>query len=128
MFLCGVAPALVLLAGVLVLPRSPRWLALAGRDEEAREVLAAIREEEVDEELAEIQGSFEHVQAGWHELWAPLARNALLVGLGLGIFQQFIGINTVIYYAPTILQFTPGSSRRRSRSWPRWASVRSTSE
>jgi MFS transporter, SP family, galactose:H+ symporter len=106
MFLCGVVPAMVLLAGVLVLPRSPRWLALAGRDEEAREVLAAIGEGDVDEEFAEIEASFEHVQAGWRELFAPLARNALLVGLGLGIFQQFIGINTVIYYAPTILQFS----------------------
>src|SRR5919197_1298352 len=106
MFLCGVAPALVLLVGVLVLPRSPRWLALVGREKEAREVLAAIGEEDVDEELAEIEASFEHAQAGWRGLWAPLARNALLVGLGLGIFQQFIGINTVIYYAPTILQFS----------------------
>jgi len=105
MFLCGIAPALVLFAGVLVLPRSPRWLALAGRDEEAREVLAVIGEGDVDEELAEIEASFDHAQAGWRELWAPLARNALLVGLGLGVFQQFIGINTVIYYAPTILQF-----------------------
>jgi sugar porter (SP) family MFS transporter len=106
MFLCGVAPALVLLAGVLVLPRSPRWLALAGREEEAREVLAAIGEGDVDEELAAIETSFEHAQAGWRELLAPFARNALLVGLGLGVFQQFIGINTVIYYAPTIVQFS----------------------
>jgi sugar porter (SP) family MFS transporter len=106
MFLCGVAPALVLFGGVLVLPRSPRWLALAGRNEEAREVLAAIGEGDVDEELAAIEASFEHAQAGWRELWAPFARNALLVGLGLGVFQQFIGINTVIYYAPTILQFS----------------------
>jgi sugar porter (SP) family MFS transporter len=106
MFLFGVAPALVLFAGVLVLPRSPRWLALAGREEEAREVLAEIGEGDIDAEFAEIEASFEHAQASWRELWAPFARNALLVGLGLGIFQQFIGINTVIYYAPTILQFS----------------------
>lgn len=106
MFLCGVAPALVLFAGVLFLPRSPRWLALAGRGEEAREVLVAIGAQDVDEQLAEIEASFEHAQASWRGLLAPFARNALLVGLGLGIFQQFIGINTVIYYAPTILQFS----------------------
>jgi MFS transporter, SP family, galactose:H+ symporter len=106
MFLCGLVPALVLLVGVLVLPRSPRWLALAGREEEARAVLASIGEGDVDEELAEIEASFEQTRATWRELLAPLARNALLVGLGLGIFQQFIGINTVIYYAPTILQFS----------------------
>jgi sugar porter (SP) family MFS transporter len=106
MFLCGVAPALVLFAGVLVLPRSPRWLALVGRGDEAREVLVAIGAQDVDEQLAEIEASFENARAGWRELWAPFARNALVVGLGLGIFQQFIGINTVIYYAPTILQFS----------------------
>jgi sugar porter (SP) family MFS transporter len=106
MFLCGVVPALVLLVGVLVLPRSPRWLALAGREKEAREVLASIGEGDADQDLAEIEASFDHAQASWRELLAPLARNALLVGLGLGIFQQFIGINTVIYYAPTILQFS----------------------
>jgi sugar porter (SP) family MFS transporter len=106
MFLLGIVPALVLLAGVLVLPRSPRWLALVGREEEARAVLASIGEGDADQELAEIEASFEHGQASWRELLAPLARNALLVGLGLGIFQQFIGINTVIYYAPTILQFS----------------------
>ena len=106
MFLSAIVPALVLFAGVLVLPRSPRWLALVGREKEAREVLASIGEGDADQELAEIEASFEHGQASWRELLAPLARNALLVGLGLGIFQQFIGINTVIYYAPTILQFS----------------------
>ena len=106
MFLVGVAPALVLLGGVLVLPRSPRWLALVGRKKEARAVLASIGEGDADQELAEIEASFEHKQASWRELLGPLARNALFVGLGLGIFQQFIGINTVIYYAPTILQFS----------------------
>jgi sugar porter (SP) family MFS transporter len=106
MFLVGVVPALVLLAGVSVLPRSPRWLALVGRKKEARAVLASIGEGDADQELAEIEASFEHKQASWRELLGPLARNALLVGLGLGIFQQFIGINTVIYYAPTILQFS----------------------
>jgi sugar porter (SP) family MFS transporter len=106
MFLCGVVPALVLFVGVLVLPRSPRWLALVGREREARAVLASIGEGDADQELAEIEASFEHGQASWRELSAPLARNALLVGLGLGIFQQFIGINTVVYYAPTILQLS----------------------
>jgi sugar porter (SP) family MFS transporter len=106
MFLCGVVPAFVLLVGVVVLPRSPRWLTLVGRKKEAREVLASIGEGDADQELAEIEASFEHGQTSWRGLFAPLARNALLVGLGLGIFQQFIGINTVIYYAPTILQFS----------------------
>ena len=79
---------------------------IAGRDEEAREVLAAIGEQDVDQEFAKIEASFEHAQAGWRELLAPLARNALVVGVGLAILQQVTGINTVIYYAPTIVEFT----------------------
>jgi MFS transporter, SP family, galactose:H+ symporter len=40
----------------------------------------------------------------WAELLAPSVRTALIVGIGLAIFQQVTGINTVIYYAPTIVQ------------------------
>jgi sugar porter (SP) family MFS transporter len=106
MFLCGVIPAVILFAGVLVLPRSPRWLALEGREAEALEVLTTLDRGSAEKRLAEIEASLKQTNSSWRELWAPVARNALLVGLGLGIFQQFIGINTVIYYAPTILQFS----------------------
>src|SRR5215207_2741079 len=45
-------------------------------------------------------------QAGYRELLAPWVRPMLVVGIGLAIFQQFVGINTVIYYAPTIIKST----------------------
>src|SRR5260370_39123845 len=40
----------------------------------------------------------------WVDLFNPTVRPALIVGIGLAVFQQITGINTVIYYAPTILQ------------------------
>jgi sugar porter (SP) family MFS transporter len=106
MFLAGVVPALALLLGVLTLPESPRWLTLRGRAEEAGSVLAELDEPDVAARLADIAASVERAQTSWRDLLAPLARRPLLVGLALGIFQQAIGINTVIYYAPTILEFS----------------------
>ena len=62
-------------------------------------------EPDPDASVKEIEHSITDPKSGWRELLVPFARRALLIGLGLGIFQQAIGINTVIYYAPTILQF-----------------------
>jgi sugar porter (SP) family MFS transporter len=102
-------PALVLLVGMYFLPETPRWLVGKDRDEEARRVLSRTRtEEEVEQELQEIRHAEEQEgeQAGYRELLAPWVRPMLVVGVGLAIFQQFVGINTVIYYAPTIIQST----------------------
>ncbi len=102
-------PALVLLVGMYFLPETPRWLVSKDRDEEARRVLTRTRtEDEVESELQEIRRTEEEEgeQAGYRELFAPWVRPMLVVGIGLAVFQQFVGINTVIYYAPTIIKAT----------------------
>jgi MFS family permease len=58
----------------------------------------------VEEELREIRESLTHEQGSWSEVFGRYIRPALIVGAGLAIFQQVTGINTVIYYAPTILR------------------------
>ena len=91
------------------LPETPRWLVSKDRDEEARRVLSRTRTEaEVESELQEIRHTEEEEgeQAGYRELLAPWVRPMLVVGIGLAVFQQFVGINTVIYYAPTIIKST----------------------
>jgi sugar porter (SP) family MFS transporter len=91
------------------LPETPRWLVSKDRDEEARRVLGRTRtEEEVESELRSIQRAEEEQgeQTGYRELLAPWVRPMLVVGIGLAVFQQLVGINTVIYYAPTIIEST----------------------
>ncbi|HMG32910.1 MAG TPA: sugar porter family MFS transporter [Blastocatellia bacterium] len=103
----AVVPALIFGLGMIVLPESPRWLAQHGHTDTARDVLGRIRDEEdARKELHEIEDSLkQQVQSGtWAELLGASVRPALIVGVGLAVFQQVTGINTVIYYAPTIIQ------------------------
>ena len=102
-------PAAVLFVGMYFLPETPRWLVSKNREEEARQVLSRSRsEEEVDSEISEIREveQEEEEQVGYGELFAPWVRPMIVVGIGLAVFQQFVGINTVIYYAPTIIKST----------------------
>jgi sugar porter (SP) family MFS transporter len=100
----GIVPAAILGFGMARLPESPRWLVRKDRDEEAHDVLTRIRtESSVDDELDEIQEIEEVQTRDLSTLLESWARPALIVGVGLAIFQQITGINTVLYYAPTIL-------------------------
>ena len=103
----AVVPALVFGTGMFFLPETPRWLIRSGRHEIARRVLVRIRDSvDVDLEITEIQTSLaqQEQRGSWSDLLHGQVRPALVVGIGLAVFQQITGINTVIYYAPKILQ------------------------
>ena len=106
MFGVAVIPGAVLAIGMYFMPFSPRWLVDKGREDEAREVLGRYREsdEDVDDEVREIEEIAEE-EFSMRELLGKAVRRMLIVGVALAIFQQIVGINTVIYYAPTILKF-----------------------
>jgi sugar porter (SP) family MFS transporter len=109
MFGVALIPALILGIGMFMLPESPRWLFEHGQTAKARTVLSRSRSpEEVDQEFREMEEiknlEEEQARVSYKELLAPYVRPALIIGIGLAIFQQITGINTVIYYAPTILQ------------------------
>jgi sugar porter (SP) family MFS transporter len=105
----GCVPALALAFGMLRMPQSPRWLVMSGDDYAARATLAKIRVDDpdtIDRELDEIKESIDEKPGAWSELRQPLVKAALVVGVGLAILQQVTGINTVIYYAPTIVELS----------------------
>jgi SP family galactose:H+ symporter-like MFS transporter len=107
-YMLGLAaiPAIILGLGMLPMPDTPRWLASHNESDKAREVLKRIRNNvDVDKELDEIKNSLKKQKAGRAELFNPLVKPALIIGIALAVFQQVTGINTVIYYAPKIFQF-----------------------
>ncbi len=106
MFGLAAIPAIILGVAMYLLPDSPRWLLSQGMAKQARAVLTRIRgTRDVGGELSSIRQSLKSEEGGWRDLLSPLIRPALVVGIGLAILQQITGINTVIYYAPTIFQF-----------------------
>jgi sugar porter (SP) family MFS transporter len=105
----GAVPGAILATGMLVLPESPRWLAGHNRMPQAEAVLRRLRNTpaEVADELATLRTDL--LREGgrlvpWSAMLAPRLRPALIIGIGLAMFQQITGINTVIYFAPQIFQ------------------------
>jgi sugar porter (SP) family MFS transporter len=107
MFGLAAIPSFALIIGMWRLPDSPRWLISKSKVEEARQILQRARTvSDVSPEITDIQKSMEKQGAGGMKgLFQPSLKMPMIVGLGLAIFQQITGINTVIYYAPTIFKF-----------------------
>jgi len=99
-------PSVILLIGMIFMPETPRYLVHSGEEEEARDVLEDLpgdeRPQERIEEIREVdqEETDGGVRALFREKWV---RPALIVAIGLSVFQQLVGINTIIYYAPTTL-------------------------
>ncbi|OIW19781.1 hypothetical protein TanjilG_27320 [Lupinus angustifolius] len=119
-WMLGVAgvPALLQFALMLTLPESPRWLFNQGMEEQARDILSRIHNPgEVEEEMRAMQESVEiekkENELAGHSLGEKIkgafankvVRRGLYAGITVQVAQQFVGINTVMYYSPTIVQY-----------------------
>lgn len=123
-WMLGVAalPALTQFILMLFLPESPRWLYRKRMEEEAEAILRKIYPaNEVEGEVQALKESVEaEIQAeGSSEkinliklLKTKTVRRGLVAGVGLQVFQQFVGINTVMYYSPTIVQLAGFASNQ----------------
>jgi SP family galactose:H+ symporter-like MFS transporter len=100
-------PGAMFLAGVFLLPDSPRWLMMRGRRDEAVQVLTDLRHDSgvARREADEIEEQLRQKQHGW-SLFTGNAnfRRSVMLGVLLQVMQQFTGMNVVMYYAPRIFK------------------------
>ncbi|KAK4491900.1 hypothetical protein RD792_002681 [Penstemon davidsonii] len=125
-WMLGVAgvPAVVQFFLMLSLPESPRWLYRQDKVKEARSILEKIYPaHEVEEEMKALQSSIEAEKAEGSigeglfsklkNIWGnDVVRRGLYAGVTVQVAQQFVGINTVMYYSPTIVQFAGFASNK----------------
>jgi SP family xylose:H+ symportor-like MFS transporter len=94
-------PALLFLVLLFSVPDTPRWLVMRGRSEEALTVLDRLSPHEVAADtLRDIEKSLDHQT----DKLFSFGVKVVLIGVGLSVFQQLVGINAVLYYAPLIFQ------------------------
>ncbi|KAK4483328.1 hypothetical protein RD792_010514 [Penstemon davidsonii] len=123
-WMLGIAglPALIQFILMMSLPESPRWLYRNGKEDEAKAILEKIYSaEEVEDEIQalrtsveqenneQIGGIFSQLKSAWKN---DVVRRGLYAGITVQVAQQFVGINTVMYYSPTIIQFAGFASNK----------------
>ena len=110
----GAVPGVILAGGMLLLPETPRWLSGHGHAEKARAALRFLRgrHADIEAEVGQLRADLKSTVQALPEsrLGHAAARLPLIVGIGLAVFQQVTGINTVIYFAPVIFQASGLSS------------------
>ena len=102
MFASEVIPAGLFLGLLFFVPDTPRSLMLRNKPEEALKVLVKVNgEEEGNRVLAEIEASMNEKTSGHILSFGWLV---IIIGVLISVFQQFVGINVVLYYAPEIFK------------------------
>ena len=104
-------PAVIYFFGLFLVPRSPRWLVMKGRIDEAVRVMSRFSSEEqarhemriVEESMAE-ESEDKINKVSIAELFQPAMRLVLTIGIAIAILQQITGINSVFFYAPMIFE------------------------
>ncbi|MGW8024307.1 glucose transporter GlcP [Staphylococcus xylosus] len=99
----AIVPSVILLIGVAFMPESPRWLLEHRSEKAARDVMKlTFKDSEIDKEIADMKEINSISESTWNVLKSPWLRPTLIIGSIFALLQQIIGINAIIYYAPTI--------------------------
>jgi sugar porter (SP) family MFS transporter len=106
MFGLGFIPSALFFIGALWLPESPRWLVKSGHERRAAAILNKIGSQGFAEKsMNDIEHSLKGIRkSNYADVFRKAVLPAVLVGIGLAVFQQFCGINTVFNYAPKIFE------------------------
>jgi SP family galactose:H+ symporter-like MFS transporter len=125
MFVLAAIPAAIQFIIMSFFPESPRYLTKIGKIDQAIKILCRYRgsEEDAKLEVHHIQKMGKKEKAHWTALFGRRVIPALFAGIGLTVIQQVTGINTIIYYAPTIFQFAGFTSDRAALLATTWVGV-----
>ena len=122
MFALAAVPAGIQFVVMCFFPESPRHLTNIGNKKKALTVLQKFRGTKKDAELeiAHIEKMTDQKKSHWTELFSKSVRPALIAGIGITVIQQITGINTIIYYAPTIFKFAGFESNKAALLATTW--------
>jgi len=97
-------PGFFILVGVMFMPESPRWLIRQNQEDKAIKIMKMFRKnDEIESEIRAVKlVDGEDSESAITILKSKWMRPMLVIGILIGVFQQIVGINAVIYYAPTI--------------------------
>jgi sugar porter (SP) family MFS transporter len=111
-FMLGVEglPAMAFFFLLFFIPRSPRYLIKIGNIEEARRVLNLVEENDVESEIKEITEGLEQRKTASENLFSKIYFKPISLAFLVAMFNQFSGINAILYYAPRIFELTGLSS------------------
>lgn len=106
-----IIPAVIWFALLFTIPRSPRWLIMKGREEEAREIIGQFDHDvSADEEIAQVKHSLANdpssgsMIASFKSLFSTKLRMAVIIAFTIAVVQQTTGINAILFYAPTVFE------------------------
>lgn len=108
----AIIPAILFFGIIFFIPESPRWLILKQREEQATNILQRIfgSKESALFEVAATKKVTSGDKVNWKVIFEPGIRRAVLIGAAIAILGQFMGVNAVLYYGPTIFESTGLSS------------------
>lgn len=101
------APALIFFLIIFFIPESPRWLILKKKELNAQHILQRIYGDEKvaqSEMAATREASQSETKSEWRVILKPGILKAVLIGVSIAILGQFMGVNAVLYYGPTIFE------------------------
>ena len=102
---CSVLPAAGFLILLFLVPESPRWLVIKGKQTKAKSILGRMMPaNQAEHEVHEIAAMSQQESPGLRIIFRGGFKTALLIGVSLAVLTQVSGINAIIYYGPGILE------------------------
>jgi len=118
-----VVPAIAFIGLLFTVPESPRWLARRGRTDEARSILSKVDgPAHAEREMTAIQSAAPSAEAPFSALFSRNFRRPLALAALLALFQQFCGINAIMYYSTKIFE-TAGAVKNAAFTSSVWVGL-----